>query len=374
MPLLSILRLLFSLFSWIILAAAVWLLWEWYQGDTFRTESGELITIRKDWLLWLGLALALWSFLGNYVWTLLLARPDNDQATPERQGGVIVPGAGNSRLYIESCGPDDGAPIIFTHGAGMDSTAWYLAKKDFGQDFRVITWDLPGLGRSKSASIDLAEYADQLQSVVRYVGRPCVVVGHSMGGMTIQTLALRHPAMFGTDITGVVLLNTTYTNPLKTMIFANLAQALRPVLEVLFRIQIALVPLVWISAWQSYLSGSTHMANRLICGKGISRKQLNHISLLGTRNSPASIAKGNLAMFQWDATGAMANVSVPVLIIAGSADIVTKPVASETIASTALASELHVVPGANHMSFLDHAPAYHALIKRFTLAAGTAQA
>jgi pimeloyl-ACP methyl ester carboxylesterase len=189
--------------------------------------------------------------------------------------------------------------------------------------------------------------------------------------MTIQTLALRHPAMFGTDITGVVLLNTTHTNPLKTMIFPNLAQAMRPVLEVLFRIEIAIFPLAWVSAWQSYLSGSTHIANRLTCGKGISRMQLDHICLLGTRNSPASIAKGNLAMFRWDATGAMANLSVPVLIIAGSADIVTKPEASETIASTALAPELHVVPDANHMSFLDHASFYHARIEKLALEASS---
>jgi pimeloyl-ACP methyl ester carboxylesterase len=363
MPLLSLLRILFAILSWLILGAAVWLLWEWYQGESLTTETGEVTTSRADWLLWTGIALLAWSFLGRFFWRLVLARPDHDQARPERRGGSIIAGADHGRLYVESSGPEDGLPVILTHGAAMDSTVWYLAREEFGEDFRVVAWDLPGLGRSK-AQISLEHYADELAAVVRYVGRPSILVGHSMGGMTIQTLARRHPEMFGKDIIGVALLNTTHTNPLKTMILPRLAQALQPLLEIIFRIQIALFPLAWLSAWQSYLSGSTHIVNRIACGKGITRKQLDHISLLGTRNSPASIAKGNLAMLHWDATGAVANLSVPVLIIAGAGDIVTKPEASETIARTAVAPELHVIPGANHMSFLDHASTYHPLIEK----------
>jgi pimeloyl-ACP methyl ester carboxylesterase len=180
--------------------------------------------------------------------------------------------------------------------------------------------------------------------------------------MTIQTLAMHHPELFGTTIVGTVLLNTTYTNPLKTMIFAGLAQALQPLLKLAFHLEAALFPLAWISAWQSYLSGSTHMANRLTFGAGVTRRQLNHIALLGTRNSPASIAKGNLAMIDWDATGAVANIPGPLLIVAGDGDIVTKREASGTIATTAIAPQLEIVENANHMSFLDHAPSYHKLI------------
>ncbi len=53
-----------------------------------------------------------------------------------------------------------------------------------------------------------------------------MLVGHSIGGMTIQTLARDHPELFGREVVGVVLLNTTYTNPLKTMILPRLMQAL----------------------------------------------------------------------------------------------------------------------------------------------------
>ena len=38
---------------------------------------------------------------------------------------------------------------------------------------------------------------------------PCVLVGHSMGGMTIMALADRHPELFGDKITGVALISTS---------------------------------------------------------------------------------------------------------------------------------------------------------------------
>jgi pimeloyl-ACP methyl ester carboxylesterase len=186
-----------------------------------------------------------------------------------------------------------------------------------------------------------------------------------MGGMVVQTLARRHPDMFDRMIVGAVLINTTYTNPLKTMILAPLAQALRPLLEVAHYLQIGLLPISWLSAWQSYLSGSTHMANRLGFGRGVTRGQLDHVSLLSARNSPASLARGNLAMFRWDATGAVSNIPHPLLILAGDGDIFTKPEASRQIADFAAAPELHVISGSNHFSFLDHSREYNSLIAEY---------
>src|SRR4051812_37708413 len=101
-------------------------------------------------------------------------------------------------------------------------------------------------------------------------------------------LQLRNP------VAGVVLLHTTHTNPLKTMILSGLLQALqRPVLEPGMKLAIALQPLAWMLNWQSYLSGSAHLAQRLGYGKFVTRSQLEHTTLLATRNSPAVLARGN---------------------------------------------------------------------------------
>jgi pimeloyl-ACP methyl ester carboxylesterase len=163
-----------------------------------------------------------------------------------------------------------------------------------------------------------------------------------------------------------VLLNTTHTNPLKTMVLSGLFQALRwPVLEPLLRLQILLWPLAWASAWQSYLSGSAHIATRLSFGRDATRSQLEHVTLLMTRNPQQTIARGDLAMFRWDATNALRQMKVPVLVIAGSIDIITKPDASRTIAAAIHDARLRIVDDANHMGFLERSAIYNQAIAAF---------
>jgi pimeloyl-ACP methyl ester carboxylesterase len=267
-------------------------------------------------------------------------------------------------------GPLDAPPVILTHGWGLDSTIWYYLRRHLSQRFRVIVWDLPGLGRSRAASgraIDLSHFAQDLKAVMALAdGKPAVLVGHSIGGMTVQTLVRDHPEVLTGSVAGLVLVNTTYTNPLRTMVLSGLAQALRwPLLEPLFRLTIWLQPLAWLSAWQSYLSGSAHMANRIGFASQVTRSQLEHNTLLATRNPPAALARGNLAMFRWDAEGALQSITVPTLILAGDSDLVTKCEASQTLSRVTPGGRLEVVADANHMGFLERSEIYNEEIARF---------
>jgi pimeloyl-ACP methyl ester carboxylesterase len=363
-----ILRFIFTLISLAILIAAGYLLWTWYDGRDFIDEAGVVHRIRDDWRLWVGIALMAWSFVGKFLCAPLLARPDRGELSDPTHGqGEVVEVAGGSRLYIEASGPASGQPLILIHGAGMDSTIWSYAKRHFRGRHRVVVWDLPGLGRSQpTGTIDLDTYAESLRIVLSGVGgRPAIVAGHSMGGMIIQTLARNHPELFGREIAGVVLINTTFTNPLKTMILPRLAQALQPLIELMCLVQAAVQPLSWLTAWQSYLSGSAHMAMRLGFGPEVTRSQLDHATLLSTRNPPASLARGNIAMFHWDATGALAGLPIPVLVLGGGIDIVTKEEASRVIAAEAPNARLQIIERANHMGFLEQHATYNAAITTF---------
>lgn len=371
MPLLFLLRLIFSLLSWAVLAAAGYLIWSWWQGDLVVAPDGLARRVRdEDWRLWAGLALLAWSFLGKWLVVPLVAKPDTRRTRPDRVAGQIVKSPGGGELHVEVSGPIDGPPIILTHGWGLDSTIWFYARHDLARRFRVITWDLAGLGKSRrgsSGKIDLSRFADDLAAILDLTGqRPAVLVGHSIGGMTIQTLARDHPRLFADKVRGVALLNTTYTNPLRTMVFSRLFQALRrPLLEPLLHLTIWLQPVAWLSAWQSYLSGSAHLANRFGFGRFVTRSQLEHTTLLATRNAPAVQARGNLAMFRWDATGALQGFQTPVLVIGGEVDIITKLEASREIARSAPEARLQMVDGVNHMGFLERANLYTAAIESF---------
>ncbi len=379
MPLLSVARVLFAVISLVVLALAGYLAWSWYDGDLVRTASGAVYFTREAWRLWAAIGLGAWSLLGRWVIPRLVSRKDRNPTLARRDGGRTFHAAGGDALYVEQHGPQDGVPILLTHGWGLDSTIWEYARRDLGRRFRLILWDLPGMGRSRLARghrLSLDGFARDLGSVIELAkGRPVVLVGHSIGGMTIQTLARQRPELFGREIAGVVLVNTTYTNPLKTMLLRRLAQALRwPLIEPMMWATIVLQPLAWLSAWQSYLSGWAHLANRLGFGRYATLSQLEHTTLLTTRNPPGVSARGNLAMFRWDAAAALPKIGCPVLVLTGSMDIVTRPEASRHIASLIPHAELREVEHVNHMGFLERADLYNRAIADFAETVQTATA
>jgi pimeloyl-ACP methyl ester carboxylesterase len=375
MPALTILRALFALASLIVLVLAAYLLWSWYDGDVVRAADGTVRRVREDWRLWTGAPLLAWSFLGRLLVLPLLAKRDVDPMRTVRGEVRTLPRTGGGQLHVETFGPDDAQPIILTHGWSLDSTMWSFAVRDLATRFRVITWDLPGLGRStrgKDGTVSLSHMAEDLRTVVDFVGakRP-ILVGHSIGGMIVQTLARDDPEGFARTVAGVVLLNTTYTNPLRTMILSRLVTALRwPVIEPMMRLTIWLEPLSWLSGWQSYLSGSAHVAVRFGFGRFVTRSQLEHTTLLLTRARPAVSAKGDLAMFRWDSAFALARDGVPVLVIGGDRDIVTKAEASRSIAARVPRSRLVTIAGVNHMGPVEAAALYNEEIAAFAATAG----
>ncbi|MDB5421017.1 MAG: hypothetical protein JWR59_964 [Brevundimonas sp.] len=374
MPLIALLKIVFALLSLLILAAAGYLLWSWWDGYLIPAADGQgLVFVRDDWRVWTGLGLLAWSFLGRVIVTPLLARGDTDPTTPRREDGVEIAGTADARLYVERRGGGEGLPLVLTHGWGLDSTIWDYASRDLGQTHPLILWDLPGLGRSKvkPSGVTLPAFAQDLRQVIEFTGAPKVIlVGHSIGGMTIQTLVRDQPDFVRDHVAGIVLINTTYTNPLRTMILSPLLLALqKPVLEPVFHLMAWLQPVAWLGAWQSYLSGSAHVANRFGFGRYVTRSQLEHTTLLATRNPPGVQARGNLAMFHWDATDALANLGVPLLVLGGDRDIITKLEASRNIAAAGRA-DLEAIEGVNHMGFLERSDLYNLAIEMFAARIG----
>ncbi|MBJ6986081.1 alpha/beta hydrolase [Devosia sp. MC521] len=213
MPLMIVFRFLFMLLSLCVLGLAAYFLWNWYDGDLIRRADGDFVRVRNDWMLWAGIALLAFSFFGRPLVTLFLAKSDTNPTSATRDSGTLVAGASGSSLYVEQLGSIQAPPIVLVHGWAMDSTIWFYAKRDLSRNFRVLSWDLPGMGRSRpvaGSAIGLTEFAQDLKTVIGLAGdRKVVLVGHSIGGMTIQTLARDDAAFFNTHVAGTVLVNTT---------------------------------------------------------------------------------------------------------------------------------------------------------------------
>jgi pimeloyl-ACP methyl ester carboxylesterase len=363
MPLPFLLLWVTGLVSLAILGGGAYIVWAWYVGELIATA----------WLV-LGVAMLLYSVFGRYL-VLLMRRPAADEPRSER-GGQELRGKGpdGSELQVELHGRDGQPTLRLTHGWDLDATAWYYEKKHLTNRFRLVLWDLPGLGRSTQPAdgrYSLERMAQNLRAVLAQTGggRPVVLVGHSIGGMTILTFCRLFPELLGREVAGIVLVNTTYTQPLNTVTAGALLRAIqKPVLEPLLHLTIWLSPLVWVMNWQSYLSGSSHQTTSKTSFSGHeSRGQLDFAARFTAKMSPAVIAKGMLAMLRWDETETLPRINVPTLVITSDADKLTLPVASVTMAETIRQAELVRIEPAGHPGFLERSQGYDEAIANFAV-------
>jgi pimeloyl-ACP methyl ester carboxylesterase len=372
MPLIGVVWFLFSLLSLAVWGGAGYLLWSWFDGQAAMTIDGSLVREREDWRLWAGLALLAWSLLGRFIVTPLIAKPDKHSRQFVRKAGRMIE-SDQGALYIEERGDMDAPAILLTHGQGLDATLWTDLADELAKRFRVISWDLPGLGKSKHArGFHPAGAARALRFVLQQVkAEHALLVGHSFGGMTLQEFAQLDPTLMRSSVSGIVLLNTTYTNPVHTTVASGFFSAIQePVLEPGSHLTVWLQPFAWLNLWQSYLSGWAHLANRIQFSKDVTRSLLEHTTLVAVRNPPASIERRNLGMYHWRGLE-QADFGVPVLIIAGGRDIVTKREAGEEIARRVKGAKLQIIERANHMGPFEQVEAYGSAISSF---AGTLDA
>ncbi len=102
--------------------------------------------------------------------------------------------------------------------------------------------------------------------------------------MTILTYCRLFNQALSAKIAGLILINTTYTNPVRTSILSGLLTALqKPVLTPLLHLMIAFAPLVQLLNWIKYYNGSTYLNNHMIgFGSSETRGQLELTTYLTT--------------------------------------------------------------------------------------------
>ena len=375
MPIILLPRLLLNLISLALLACGVWLLWTWWRGHDVIDASGRIAhhVHGPNWLLWTGAGLLVWSFGGGRLVVLALMKGGHSPATGRTASHEVLAPDG-AKLHLEASGRSTGPTIILTHGWGLNSTAWGDLKQRLGSQFRVIAWDLPGLGRSGQPSdggYAIERFAQALGAVVESAGDgPIVLVGHSIGGMTTQTFWRSASDVAKARIAGIVLVDTTHEDPCQTMWLSGLWRTLKaPLIEPLMHLTVWLSPLAWLSSWQGYLSGSSQLVMRLTgFGRHATRGQVDLTARLAAKGSPGVQAKGNLAMLRWRVTDILPSIAAPTLVLAGTRDIVTLPSASRTITKAIAGARLVEVEGCGHMGFMEAHDRYNSEIEAFALA------
>lgn len=368
MILFALLQRLFALASIALFVLGGWLAWSWYDAER-QAEALGLADPSETRLWWAG-ALLLFGLLGRTPMLFLLGRGGQRAEARRAARSFTVDGADGARLHVEHEGAEEGPVLVFTHGWGLSARMWAEARRDLGDRYGLVFWDLPGSGRSgrPPAGYSIEGFAEDLHAVVDSLPphRPVVLVGHSIGGMTTLTLCARRPELLNRRVMAIALMNTTHDNPLTTMALAGLFTRLQPVVETVCRLEPLVSPLTWVMNWQAYLSGATHLAARLVgFGARPTREQLDRIARLPTKTSPAVQARGNLAMIQWSVTDRLPAVDVPALVFAGGRDLITKDHAGEHIAAALPQARLVRVEDAGHMGPVERAEFYNEQLTDF---------
>lgn len=363
-----------GLLSLALLGGGIYLVWYWYYWGPALAND--------EIYLWAGLAMVAFSIFGGPLVVRPLLRlgrgPDEPEAA--RNGATQrISRPDGTELHVEIYGPANAPALVLTHGWGLDGTEWYYAKRHFAERFRLIIWDLPGLGKSsrpKNNDYALEKMARDLEAVIGVAGEgPVVLLGHSIGGMITLTFCRLFPEQLGSRVAGLILTHTTYTNPVKTSKFSGFLRAVqKPLLEPLLYLMIGLSPLMRLMSWLNYLNGMTHLhVHRDHYSGHETRGQMEFIARFSLQAPPSVVARGMLAMMRWDAGETLPTIPVPTLVVAANADKATLPIASQHMAETIPNAQIVDLVPAGHTGLIEQHGRWVEVVNTFAAACLGAQ-
>lgn len=249
--------------------------------------------------------------------------------------GTTIEVAGKRVFYIER---GQGPAVVFVHG-NLGSSRWWPGVMDLA-GYRTVALDLPNFGRSEPLDVaDIDAYADALAGFIAALGlsKP-VVVGHSLGGAVVMSLAARSPDL----PRAIVLVDGASPAGLKT------PEAHYPVIEL-------------------------YKTNRDLVRNGLQavaptmqdRRLLDELTDDGMLMAPLAFAGNARALERFDYRGRAGAFKGPVLVVWGRKDIIiTEAMARETAAAYAPA-RLEIVEEVGHSVMVEDPARFKALLGGF---------
>ncbi|WP_062207418.1 alpha/beta fold hydrolase [Streptomyces sp. NBRC 109706] len=112
-----------------------------------------------------------------------------------------------------------GPTVVFCHGYCLSQDVWHFQRAALRGRVRAVYWDQRGHGRSapgraqreRGEPLPIDQLGRDLRAVLEAAAPegPIVLVGHSMGGMTVMALVQRFPDLVARRVAGVALLSTS---------------------------------------------------------------------------------------------------------------------------------------------------------------------
>ncbi len=305
---------------------------------------------------------------------------------------LTLPTADGVDIHVEIVEPADGVDLpddyqppgitshdeptlVFVHGFCLDMGTFHFQRKELTRqgEYRMVFYDQPGHGRSgrlTRGEYTLPMLARTLHTVIEETvpDGPIVLVGHSMGGMTIMALAEEYPELFGDRVRGVVFVSTSA---------GKLDEVNFGMPDVLSRFSRHLLPLVTTTGRatagmiDAARRASSDLAWLLTRKYGFgSRKAdpalVSYVERMNGRTSTEVVARYLRALYTHARFPALEALSeVRTLAICGDQDQLTPLSHSEEIARVLPESKLVVVPEAGHVALLEFPEVVNDAIETF---------
>ncbi len=241
-----------------------------------------------------------------------------------------------------------GTPVVFIHGFPFNRHLWDPQFAALRKSRRVVTYDVRGHGESEEGdgqySIEL--FVDDLFALLDHLKiEKAVLCGLSMGGYIALRAAEREPAR----VAGLVLADT------KSEPDGNEAKLKRfKTMDLVKRLGVEKFADDFVD---SVVGATTLKKNHAL---------VDEVAKLVRGNSANAVAGTLLALAaRTDTTPALGKMKFPVLLLVGAEDKLTPPAASEAMQKLLPQAELHVIPGAGHLSNLENAPAFNEKLTAF---------
>ncbi len=234
-------------------------------------------------------------------------------------------------LHYELDGPEAAPVVALSNSLSTDLRMWNPQYATLAAKYRVLRYDVRGHGKSapSPAPYSVEILADDLAGLLTTLNLASAhIVGLSLGGMTAQLLAIRHPAL----VASLALVATTCQPPFGTAdAWAKRAQEVRDTGD------FSLVEAPMLDRW---LTRRFRRANP--AGVALVREMIQGTSIEGYVGACHAI--GGL-----DACGKLRNFEKPVRIWAGEEDPGTTVEDAQQIAAGIPRAKLVVVEHARHL-------------------------
>ncbi|CAL9449386.1 Putative aminoacrylate hydrolase RutD [Streptomyces sp. enrichment culture] len=257
--------------------------------------------------------------------------------------------------------------VVFCHGYCLSQDSWHFQRAALRGVVRAVYWDQRSHGRSGrgvaqvqgGAPVTIDELGGDLKAVIDAAvpEGPIVLVGHSMGGMTVMALADRFPGLIRERVAAVALVGTS-SGRLGEVNFGLPVAGVNAVRRVLPGVLKAL------GQRAELVEKGRRATADLFAGiikrySFASRDVDPAVARFAERmieSTPIDVVAEYYPAFDdHDKTEALAHFAgLPVLVLAGTQDMVTPSEHSEAIAGLLPDAELVLVPDAGHLVMLEH--------------------